>query len=70
VFPASGSAWLEFGVDQARTEAVATISSVGDDFVWGFLVGFGQVAKRQGRKNAKITQLFNKERWIFPNRGI
>jgi hypothetical protein len=50
---ASGSAWLKFGVDRVRTEAVATISSVGDDFVWEFLVGFWPGGQKAGEKKCE-----------------
>jgi len=50
---ASGSVWLKFGVDRVKTEAVATISSVGDDFVWGFLVGFWPGGQKAGVKKCE-----------------
>jgi hypothetical protein len=48
-----GSAWLKFGVDQVGTEAVATISSVGNDFLWAFLVGFWPGGQKAGEKKCE-----------------
>ena len=48
-----GSVWLKFGVDRRRTGAVATISSVGDNFIWGFLVGFWPGGQKAGEKKCE-----------------
>jgi hypothetical protein len=45
--------WLKFGVNRIKIEAVATISSGGDDFVWGFLVGFWPGGQKAGVKKCE-----------------
>ena len=65
----SGSVWSYFGVDRIRTEAVATISSIGDSFVWGFLVGFWPGGQKAGVKKCEYHTTLQQREIDFHKEG-
>ena len=66
---ASGSVWLKSGVNRVKTEAVATISSVGDDFVWDFLVGFWPGGQKAGVKKCENHTTLQQREVDFHRQG-